>query len=239
MKNIVIIGASGHGSMLLDCIEKQGRYTVLGFLDSFKEKGTAQNGYRILGSEQDLPHLMTQYSLHGVILAIGNNWKRKNMVDQIYEIAPSLEFVTAIHPSAVIGKDVVVGRGSVIMPGAIVNANSRIADFCILNTNSSLGHDGCMEKFSSIASGVCTGGNLILGSFSAISLGAKVIEEITVGEHSIIGAGSLVVKDVDSYSVVYGSPARLVRKRHAADPYLSGDSDSCDLPVLPIKRSGS
>ncbi len=238
MENIVIIGASGHGSMILDCIERQGRYNVVGFVDSFKEKGTEQNGYEILGRELDLPGLMVKYDLHGAILAIGNNWTRKSVADRIGDIAPGLDFVTAVHPSALIGKDVKIGKGSVIMPGAIVNANSRIADFCILNTNSSLGHDGSMEKFSSIASGVCTGGNLILGSFSAISLGANTIESITVGEHSIIGAGSLVVKDVESYSVVYGSPARFVRKRGVADPYLRGDRESSGPHVVPIKRSG-
>jgi FlaA1/EpsC-like NDP-sugar epimerase len=51
MKNIVIIGASGHGGMILDCIEKEGRYHVLGFIDSFKEKGTEYLGYEILGNE--------------------------------------------------------------------------------------------------------------------------------------------------------------------------------------------
>ena len=116
------------------------------------------------------------------------------------------------------------------MPGAIVNANSRIGDFCILNTNSSLGHDGNMENFSSIASGVCTGGNLLLGCFSVISLGVNVIENITVGEHSIVGAGSLVIDDVSAQSVVYGSPARFVRKRKTGDPYLSGDTGSAESP---------
>ena len=239
MENIVIVGASGHGSMILDCIEEQGRYNVLGFVDSFKDKGTEQNGYKVLGCELDLPGLMVKYDLRGVILAIGNNWTRKSMADRIGDIAPGLDFVTAVHPSVLIGKDVKIGRGSVIMPGAIVNANSTIADFCILNTNSSLGHDGCMEKFSSIASGVCTGGNLILGRFSAISLGSNIIENITVGEHSVIGAGSLVVKDVEGYSVVYGSPARFVRKRGVADPYLSSDTEFSGPLVVQIKRSGS
>ncbi len=240
MKNIVIIGASGHGSMLLDCIERQGQYAILGFVDSFKKKGTVQNGFKILGCESDLPELIPKYDLHGVILAIGNNWTRKRMADRIIDIAPTLDFVTVIHPSALIGKDATIGRGSVVMPGAIINANSSMGEFCILNTNASLGHDSVMEEFSSIASGVCTGGNLVLGSFSAISIGANIIENITVGEHSIVGAGSLVLNNVDSYSVVYGSPARLVRKRQAADPYLSGDSDSCDQPVVgPGKKSGS
>ncbi len=43
MKNIVIIGASGHGSVILDCIEKENKYNLLGFVDSFKKKGIKQN----------------------------------------------------------------------------------------------------------------------------------------------------------------------------------------------------
>lgn len=234
MKNVVIIGASGHGGMILDCIEKEGRYHVLGFVDSFKEKGTKLNGYEVLGSDMHLPHLIDKFNILGAILAIGNNWTRKVMADKICDIAPDLELVCAIHPSAIIGKGVKIGKGSVVMPGAIVNANATIDDFCILNTNSSLGHDGVMKNFSSIASGVCTGGNLILGQFSAISLGANIIEEINIGEHSIVGAGSLVVKDVASYSIVYGSPARFVRGRSVEDPYLSGDKVSAegDLPAI-------
>lgn len=232
MKNIVIIGASGHGGMLLDCIEKEGCYNVLGFVDSFKEKGTKMNGYEILGSELALPELIDKFNIQGAILAIGNNWTRKDMVEKIYDIAPRLEYISTVHPSAILGKDVNIGKGSVIMPGAIVNANSNIGDFCILNTNSSLGHDGIMKDFSSIASGVCTGGNLLLGRFSAISLGANIIEKISVGEHSVIGAGSLVVKDVDSFSVVYGAPARHIRSRNIEDPYLSGDAVPVKQPVF-------
>ncbi len=234
MENIVIVGASGHGGMVLDCIEKERRYKVVGFVDSYKEKGAKFNGYDILGSELALPQLIDKFNIQGAILAIGNNWNRKNMANKIRNSVPELDFVSTIHPSATVAKGVKIGKGSAILPGAIVNANSTLGAFCILNTNASLGHDGLMDDFSSIASGVCTGGNLFLGRFSAISLGANIIEKITIGEHSIIGAGSLVVKNVGGYSVVYGSPARFVRRRSIGDPYLSGDKVLVERNLLAI-----
>jgi len=236
VKNLVIVGASGHGGMVLDCISKQGQYKVLGFVDSFKKKGTQHNGLDVLGSELDLQWLIEKLDIQAAILAIGNNWTRKKMADKIDNIAPDLDIVTAIHPSATIGRDVKIGKGTVIMPGAIVNANSIMGEFSILNTNSSLGHNGTMQDFSSIASGVCTGGNLVLGRFSAISLGANVIENITIGEHSLVGAGSLVIDDIEGHSVVYGSPARFVRGRKTGDPYLRGDRNYREHPVFPFKR---
>ncbi|MEO8773573.1 MAG: acetyltransferase [Gelidibacter sp.] len=232
MKKIVIIGASGHGGMILDCIEKEGKYSFLGFMDSYKKKGTTYSGYSILGNEHDIPQLIAEHDLYGAIIAIGNNWTRKKMMDKLIKITPKLNFVTIIHPNTVISNNVQIGKGTIIMPGAIVNSNSKIGNFCILNTNSSLGHDGVMEDYSSISSGVCIGGNLRLGEFSAVSLGANIIENITIGKHCVIGAGSLVVKNVVDNSLVYGSPARFVRNRSMEDPYLKGDS------CLP-KHSGS
>ena len=157
------------------------------------------------------------------------------MMDAVGKMAPGLEVVSAIHPSAQIGKDVEIGRGTVIMAGGIINANSTIGECCIVNTNSSLGHDGIMSDFSTISSGVCTGGNLYLGSFSALSLGTNVIENISIGENCLVGAGSLIVKDVPDHSVVYGSPARFIRKRKVDDPYLSGDMKATGAPVSSIK----
>ncbi|MGB7394359.1 MAG: transferase, partial [Pricia sp.] len=121
MQNIVIVGASGHGGMILDIIEKEGRYRMAGFVDSFKEKGSMHYGHKVLGDEGELPLLIDKFNLYGAILAIGNNWTRKNMARKVGTIAPNLKIVTAIHPEAIVAKAVKIGKGSVLMAGAIVN----------------------------------------------------------------------------------------------------------------------
>jgi len=222
MKNVLIIGASGHGSVILDSVERAAKYHVIGFIDSFKPKGKIINGYEILGNESNLPYLIEKFNIYGGIVAIGDNWTRRKVVDRITQIFPDFQFITVIHPLAIVGKDVSIGPGTVLMPGAVVNASSVVGDHCIINTNSSLGHDGKMENYSSLASGVTLGGNCYIGRYSAISLGAKVIENITIMDHTIVGAGSLVLGDMPAYTVAYGSPARVVRKRKPGEQYLSG-----------------
>ncbi|MEA1785804.1 acetyltransferase [Arenibacter sp. GZD96] len=226
MKNIVIIGASGHGSVVLDCIEKEGLFKVIGYIDSYKKKGKKHNGLDILGSEYEIPYLIEKHNVYGGIIAIGNNWIRQELVAKIAKLAPNFQYITVVHPSATIGKGAHIGRGSVIMPGVIVNCNSWVGDFCIINTNASLGHDSRMNNFSSLAPRVCTGGNFVLGKFSAICLGANIIENITVGEQTVIGAGSLVVTDIQPYVVAYGVPVKVIRQRSAGEPYLTGDKKS-------------
>jgi sugar O-acyltransferase (sialic acid O-acetyltransferase NeuD family) len=237
MQNIIIFGASGHGSVVLDCIEKEGKYNVIGFVDSFKKKGTKLNGYEVLGSEYDLPYLLEKYAVIGGIVAIGDNWIRKSIVERILKIAPEFSFITAIHPSANIGLDVEIGKGTVVMPGVTINSNSVIGNFCILNTNASLGHDGFMSNYSSVAPRVCAGGNLILGEGSSICLGVNIIENISIGKHTVVGAGALVLGNIDSNVVAYGAPAIKIRDRITGEPYLSGTRNSTTvIPLMVGKR---
>ena len=44
-----------------------------------------------------------------------------------------------------------------------------------------------------------------------IGAGASILPGVTVGEYAIVGAGAIVTKDVPDYSVVVGSPARVVK----------------------------
>lgn len=234
MQNIIIFGASGHGSVVLDCIEKEGKYKVAGFIDSFKKTGSYVNEYPILGTEDDLTDIIDKYDIYGGIVAIGDNWIRNTVVEKIKKISPHFKFVSVLHPNAEVGKDVQVGDGSVIMPGVVVNANSYIGHFCILNTNSSLGHDGFMQNFSSLAPKACTGGNLNLGKYSAICLGANVINAISIGNHTVVGAGSLVVGNLESNILAYGAPAKKIRDREIGEPYMSGRKKNVE--VIPLYR---
>jgi acetyltransferase-like isoleucine patch superfamily enzyme len=45
-----------------------------------------------------------------------------------------------------------------------------------------------------------------------ITPGCIILAGVTIGENSIVGAGSVVVKDVEPYTIVGGSPAKLIKR---------------------------
>jgi acetyltransferase-like isoleucine patch superfamily enzyme len=106
------------------------------------------------------------------------------------------------------------------MAGAVVNPCCNIGRFCIVNTNASIDHDSIMEDFSSLAPGVATGGNCRIGIFSAVSIGAILRHGVTIGDHSVVGSASTVLRDVEAFSVAYGTPAKKIRDRQQGDKYL-------------------
>lgn len=220
LKNIVLIGSSGHAKVVIDIVERQGKYRLVGLIDDFREIGERTLNYSILGSVSDLPKVVRDKDIRGVIVAIGDNYVRATLEKHISRSLPNLPFITAIHPSAEIGRDVIIGPGTVMMAGTVINACSRVGKSCFLNTKASLGHDCDMDDYSSLGPGVTVGGGCRVGAYSSIGIGANVRHGIEIGTHCVIGGGALVVDPIESFSVSFGVPARFVRKREPQDKYL-------------------
>lgn len=217
---VAVIGGGRHGRVIIDMIEKAGELSLVGVLDSTLPSGSEVLGYPVLGADSDVAPLAEQHSLEGVVVAIGDNYFRSQVVAAVAEKAPHLKFPSVVHPSVQIAKGVQIWRGSVIMPGVVVNPGTQIGEFCILNTNCSVDHDGVLGDFSSFAPNSCAGGVVHVGEFSAIGLGANLVHEVKVGSHTVIGAGATVLSDLPSNVVAYGTPARVIRSRELGERYL-------------------
>lgn len=220
MKNIVLFGGGLHVHHCIDIIEKEAKYRIVGITDPYKEAGTDLHGYKVIGRQEDLLRLIGEYNICGGLITIGDNWNRKHVFDVIQSIKPDFVFVNAIHPAAVIGRDVELGVGNMVDAGSIIGAGARIGSFCLLGTGAIVEHDNIMHDFSSISLGSITGGKVEIGKFSAITLGVTVLDRLKIGENSVVGAGSLVLSDVPDNVLVYGSPAKMIRSRKPGERFL-------------------
>lgn len=219
MKNIIIIGASGHSKVIVDALEKMEKWNIIGYVDSFK-KEKEFFGYPILGTEESLPKIIRIYDIFGGVIAIGDNFVRFKMVKKIEEQIPDFKFISAIHPKAILGRGVQIGDGTVVMAGVVINSDTTIGEHSIINSSSTIEHDSTIGNFSTIAPNVSMGGGVKIGNFSTISIGAIIKHLIQIDDNVLVGANSLVLNNVEKNSVVYGTPTKLVRKREIYDKYL-------------------
>jgi sugar O-acyltransferase (sialic acid O-acetyltransferase NeuD family) len=220
MKNIVLFGGGTHLSYCIDIIEKEGKFNIVGVTDPYLSVGKKTLGYNIIGKQEEIVQLIKKYKIDAGIITIGDNWVRKIVYDKIIELVPDFEFVTAIHPSVIIGKNVLIGVGTIIMAGCIISPNTSIGDFCFFATGAILEHDSQMGNFSSISAGSVTGGKVKIGNYSAITLSVTLFDRIEIGDHVVIGSGSLVTKSIPSYSLAYGSPCKVLRNCKVGEKYL-------------------
>jgi len=220
VSRVVVVGASQQARQTIDAIDQRGADTVVGLVDDATDVASELGGYPVLGRIDDLPALIGSHHLEAAIVTIGDNWTRGLVVERIAARCPTLAFATAVHPSAQIGARTIVGPGTVIMAGVVINNDGVIGEHAFFATSSSLDHDGRMGPFASLAPHVATGGSVEIGAFTAVGIGAAVVHGVTIGAHTVVGAGSTVLSDLPASVVAYGTPARVVRSRAEGERYL-------------------
>lgn len=60
-------------------------------------------------------------------------------------------------------------------------------------------------------------GKVIIKKNAYIGCNTVICKPVTIGEYTIVGADSIVTKDIPSYEVWAGNPARFIRKRSCGD----------------------
>jgi sugar O-acyltransferase (sialic acid O-acetyltransferase NeuD family) len=219
-EKIIIIGSEGHGKVIADIIEKQGTFSIAGFVNANPQPKTFVMGYPVLGSDNELVQLRAEFPNCHFFIAIGDNSTRHKVKLKIESLFSDIAFPSIIHPSAQIARDVKIGKGVCIMAGVVINSSSNIGDFCILNTKAGIDHDNSIGDFSSLAPNTTTGGDVSIGDFSAIGISATIKHGIKIGKHSVIGAASYINKNLPDNVVAYGIPGKIIRPRIIGEKYL-------------------
>jgi sugar O-acyltransferase (sialic acid O-acetyltransferase NeuD family) len=173
-------------------------------------------GYEVVADMKALG----DHRAYSFALAIGDNAIRERVASRLIDEHEDIDFPRLIHPSATVSLWSRIGRGSVVMPQAVVGPASLVGRFCLLNTRASIDHDSVMKDFSSLAPAAVTGGHVVIGRRSAVSIGAVIKHGVSVGDDCVLGANSYLNKDLAPLQLAYGSPARVVRQRAQGEPYL-------------------
>lgn len=128
-------------------------------------------------------------NLHeGTIIAVGDNRNRKREALS----RDKTSFTYLIHPSATVAESILIGMGTVIMAGVIVQARTHIGEHVILNTNCSVDHDSIVHDFAHISPGAIICGGCEIGEGAWVGANATVIHGMKVAPWTVVPAGSTV-----------------------------------------------
>ena len=207
---LLIIGAGGFGREVLQWAEDvqnqiEVDWEVAGFLDA--------NSKALEDFEIDLPVLGSPETWQPLpedrfVCAIGDPTIRLRICRELQN--RGAEFVSLVHPSAIVGSRCRIGVGTILCPGVTVTVDATVGDFVILNVRSCVGHDACVgdgctvNDFCDITGNAKLGEGVFLGSHSSVTPSASV------GDFARVGAGSVVVRRVRSRTTVMGPTAKRI-----------------------------
>ena len=201
---LLIIGASGHGKVIADIAIKMGKWQSIAFLDD--DEGIKLSlGMNVIGKTDDAFKYINEFD---IFVAIGNNETREKIQERLELEGASIPIL--IHPKAVIGEQVKLGSGTVIMAGVVINCCTSIGKGCIINTGATIDHDNILENFVHISPGVNLAGTVSIGKGSWIGIGSTVINNISITGGCKIGAGAVVIRDITEAGIYVGVPARKI-----------------------------
>lgn len=213
MRKIAIFGVSGFAREVADiCMALN--YDEIVFL-------SASGIDQVLISGMDVKDESTSYQLHeeGFDFAIGiGDPALRSKVAKTYS---DFNYPALIHPSCSFGFDqserVLAIKGVIICAGCRLTNNIAIGEFCVLNLNTTIGHDSVIGNYVCIMPGVNVSGNVEVFDSVFIGTGATIIqgkedEKLSIGEKTIVGAATLVTKSVSPGVTVVGIPFKVLSK---------------------------
>ena len=203
MKNrLIIIGAAGHGRVIAESAQLQGRYQFIEFLDDSYPNEKESLHWPIVGEIDDWHLFLNQADF---IVAINVNKYRNAMSQAILEEGGSL--ATIVHPSAVVSPNAQIGNGTMICANATINIGAIIGVANIVNTGASVDHDCTLANGVHISPGSRIASQVEIAENVWVGIGATINESLAIGENTIIGGGASVIHDAKKDSLYVGVPA--------------------------------
>ena len=197
---IAVIGAGGHAGVVISAILEAGLEIGGIFDDNPTRHGTEILGHKVLGS----PEIISDLGFQKAIIAIGDNRTRY----QVAQRFPNLCWQTIVHPRSYLHHNVKIGVGSIVMVNAVIRLNAIIGDHVIVNTGAVVEHECVVESYAHIAGSVHLGGECYIHEGAFMGLGVVAVPGTCVGAWSIVGAGATVTKNISSYTLAVGVPAK-------------------------------
>ena len=197
-KSCIVIGGGGHARVVMDALLLLG-FEIQGFTDIIP-KQISLHGKKItyLGTDETYLEGPSKKDIQLVngIGSVGNPENRRGIFKRFKQAGYS--FLTVIHPSAVVARDVTFGEGVQVMAGAIIQTGCKTGNNVIINTRASVDHDCVIGDHVHIAPGAVLSGNVTVDENTHIGTGASIVQGIRIPAETLVKAGSTISH---SYSV--------------------------------------
>lgn len=205
LKPLVIIGAGGHASVLVDILRQQKRNIVAIVSPDIDYHYEVFSGIERFVDDNDvLKFKKESVKLVNGIGVLPNNNLRSLIYDKF--VGLGYEFETVIAGNSIVSRYAKLQKGVQIMSGVVIQTGTVIGENTIVNTGVIVDHDCKIGRDNHLAPGAVLCGAVSSKERVHFGTGCNVIQCVTIGNDAVIGAGVAVTKNIAAFTTCY--PAR-------------------------------
>jgi sugar O-acyltransferase (sialic acid O-acetyltransferase NeuD family) len=207
---MLIIGAKGHATEILEIFHKNGEDYDLNFYDDINyETDFLYKKFNILHKLDEVIELFK--SDNSFVIGIGGTKIRSNLANKFIDIGGQLKSI--ISKDLKIGSfDVKLGEGLNIMSSVFISNNVSIGNGTLINYGVSIHHDCTIGEYCEISPKAQLLGGVTIEDYCFIGAGAIILPKVKICRNSIIGAGAVVLHDVSENEKIVGVPGKSINK---------------------------
>lgn len=208
-EDIIILGRGGHSKVIIDMIEEENKYNIIGITDVDLNGEKEFFGYPILGNDDVLPQYLEK-GVKNVAVGIGgfkDNKLRKKIFIKVKSLGFSLPPI--IHSSAMVSKRSHIGEGTIVKRGVIIDTDVTIGVNNILELGAIVGHESKVGDHVLLSANVMISAYNVIGDEAFFAVASTIVSGVSVCEEALIGAGAVVVNDIKEKGLYLGVPAKM------------------------------
>lgn len=195
MQDIILIGGGGHAKSVIDVIESESKFNIIGIIDKPENIGKNVLGYKIIGTDENLSKIFKYCkNAHISIGQIKTNEPRKRIFEILKNIGFNLPVI--ISPFAYVSKHAQIGEGSIIMHNALINSGASVGKNCIINTKALIEHDAKIGNHCHISTASVINGGVNIKDDVFFGSNATSKEYIKIGENCVVGGGIAIMSNL-------------------------------------------
>jgi len=201
-KPVIVLGAGGHASVLVDILRSQGRSPMALVAPAMGVARAALAEIPLWHDEERiLAHTPDEVELVNGIGSLPGTSLRADLFARYRALG--YHFARVVSTNAVVSDYAVLEEGAQVMAGAILQAGTRIGPNSIINTGAIVDHDCHIGSDNHVAPGAVLSGGVVTGDGVHIGTGAAVIQGISIGAHAVVGAGATLTRPLGSKQIAY------------------------------------
>lgn len=206
-----IYGASGFGKEILPLLKQSHVEAEFVFIDDSGELDEL-NGVSVLTFENFLAH---PFELKSAVVAIADSKIRQMLTERLLNDNVKIASVRALNSVVLDCNE--IAAGEILCSFTTVTSNAKIGKSFHSNIYSYVAHDCIIGDYVTFAPNVMCNGNVHIEDHAYIGTGAIIkqgtpTKPLVIGKGAVVGMGAVVTKSVKPGDVVFGVPAKSIKR---------------------------